>query len=68
MQDKYNALLENNTWQLVPRPSNTNIVSSKWVFVKNLILMVVLLITKLVGSVVIILNNTVLIMMKLSLL
>jgi hypothetical protein len=37
-------------------------------FIKNLILMVVLLVTKLVGSVVVILNNTVLITMKLSLL
>jgi hypothetical protein len=32
MQDEYNALLENNTWQLVPRPSNSNIVSGKWIF------------------------------------
>jgi hypothetical protein len=32
MQDEYSALLENNTWQLVPRPSNTNIVSGNWVF------------------------------------
>jgi hypothetical protein len=32
MQDEYSALLENNTWQLVPHPSNTNIVSGKWVF------------------------------------
>ena len=32
MKDEYDALLQNNTWQLVPRPSNTNIVSGKWVF------------------------------------
>ena len=32
MQEEYNASLENNTWQLVPKPSNTNIVSCKWVF------------------------------------
>ena len=32
MQEEYDALIENNTWQLVPRPSNTNIVSGKWVF------------------------------------
>lgn len=32
MQEEYSALTENNTWQLVPRPSNTNIVSGKWVF------------------------------------
>jgi hypothetical protein len=32
MQDEFSALITNNTWQLVPRPSNTNIVSGKWVF------------------------------------
>ena len=32
MQEEYSALTENNTWQLVPCPSNTNIVSDKWVF------------------------------------
>jgi hypothetical protein len=32
MKDEYDALLQNNTWQLVPHPSNTNIVSGKWVF------------------------------------
>ena len=32
MKDEYDALLQNNTWQLVPRPPNTNIVSGKWVF------------------------------------
>ena len=32
MQEEYNALLQNNTWQLVPRPPNTNIVSGKWIF------------------------------------
>ena len=29
MRDEYNALLSNNTWYLVPRPPNANIVSGK---------------------------------------
>ena len=32
MKEEYHALVSNDTWQLVPRPSNTNIVSDKWVF------------------------------------
>jgi histone deacetylase 1/2 len=32
MQEEYTALLQNNTWDLVPRPSQGNIVSSKWIF------------------------------------
>nr|GEV31993.1 ribonuclease H-like domain-containing protein [Tanacetum cinerariifolium] len=28
MRDEYNALIKNNTWTLVPRPMNTNIVRS----------------------------------------
>ena len=29
---EYNSLLSNETWELVPRPENTNIVGSRWVF------------------------------------
>ncbi|GKD98326.1 ribonuclease H-like domain-containing protein [Tanacetum coccineum] len=32
MCDEYNALIKNNTWTLVPRPSNTNIVRCMWLF------------------------------------
>ena len=32
MQEEYDALLSNNTWDLVPRPPGTNIVTGKWIF------------------------------------
>ena len=32
MDDEMKVLQINHTWDLVPRPSNANIVSSKWVF------------------------------------
>ncbi|GJW46343.1 ribonuclease H-like domain-containing protein [Tanacetum coccineum] len=32
MLDEYNGLIENNTWVLVPRPPNANIVRSMWLF------------------------------------
>jgi hypothetical protein len=32
MRDEFQALQSNNTWQLVPRPPNANVVSGKWVF------------------------------------
>lgn len=32
MDDEYKALMDNNTWCLVPRPPGANIVSGKWIF------------------------------------
>ncbi|CAL1397617.1 unnamed protein product [Linum trigynum] len=32
MTAEFRALLSNNTWTLVPRPADTNIVGSRWVF------------------------------------
>jgi histone deacetylase 1/2 len=32
MKAELQAFVQNNTWRLVTHPSNTNIVSSKWVF------------------------------------
>jgi hypothetical protein len=32
MEDEYGALMSNGTWDLVPRPQGSNVVTSKWVF------------------------------------
>jgi hypothetical protein len=32
MRDEFSALLQNETWQLVPCPPGANVVSGKWVF------------------------------------
>jgi hypothetical protein len=32
MTEEYSALIANNTWELVPRPSGANIVTDKWVY------------------------------------
>jgi hypothetical protein len=32
MKDEYQALLQNQTWQLTPRPPGVNVVYGKWVF------------------------------------
>jgi hypothetical protein len=32
MEEEYDALITNNTWDLVPRPVGSNIVTEKWIF------------------------------------
>jgi hypothetical protein len=32
MQEEYDALQHNRTWELVLRPSNAHLVSGKWIF------------------------------------
>jgi len=32
MQDEYDALIKNKTWDLVPQPSDVNIILSIWIF------------------------------------
>ncbi|WCJ39437.1 Reverse transcriptase (RNA-dependent DNA polymerase) [Euphorbia peplus] len=36
MTDEYNALIENKTWVLVPRPSDANILRRWWIFMHKL--------------------------------
>jgi hypothetical protein len=32
MKEEYKSLIENNTWELVPLPSNKKLVRCKWIF------------------------------------
>jgi hypothetical protein len=32
MEEEYDALIANNTWELVPHPVGTNVVTGKWIF------------------------------------
>jgi hypothetical protein len=36
MEDEYGALISNETWELVPRPQGSNVVTGKWVFTHKL--------------------------------
>jgi hypothetical protein len=32
MEEEYEALLSNRTWDLVPRPPGANVITEKWIF------------------------------------
>jgi hypothetical protein len=36
MDEEYRALISNETWELVPRPQGSNVVTGKWVFTHKL--------------------------------
>ena len=35
MDKEYNALIKNNTWELVPRSSNVSVIRCMWIFAHN---------------------------------
>jgi hypothetical protein len=36
MEEEYRALISNGTWELVPRPQGSNVITGKWVFTHKL--------------------------------
>jgi hypothetical protein len=36
MEEEYGALISNGTWELVPRPQGSNVITSNWVFTHKL--------------------------------
>jgi hypothetical protein len=32
MTKKYQSIINNNVWEIVPRPKNKDVVSSKWLY------------------------------------
>ncbi|CAM8886694.1 unnamed protein product [Rhodiola kirilowii] len=46
MDDEIQALCQQSTWTLVPRPANTNVVGLKWIFRTKFFLMALLIASK----------------------
>jgi hypothetical protein len=36
MDEELDQIEKNDTWELVPRPKNKNVIDTKWVFIKKL--------------------------------
>jgi hypothetical protein len=36
MDEKLDQIKKNDTWELVPRPNNKNLIGTKWVFINKL--------------------------------
>jgi hypothetical protein len=36
MREEYNALMDQNTWTLLPRPAGVKVVMGKWIFLHKL--------------------------------
>jgi hypothetical protein len=36
MDEEFDQIEKNDTWELVPRPKNKNVIDTKWVFINKL--------------------------------
>jgi hypothetical protein len=36
MEEEYGALISNGTWELIPQPQGSNVITGKWVFTHKL--------------------------------
>jgi hypothetical protein len=57
MRDEFQALLQNDSWRLVSRPTGANIVSRKRIFHHKFTLVVAFIGTKLLGFVTVFLSS-----------